>query len=80
MPLNAAAYILACSLMACGHPKYNFFSSLAGLVAVVGLGAMMQEPDLVGCALCFSISIAVVLAFRSYFYWAHSGDFKNSTG
>ena len=78
MPLNAAAYLLACSLMACGHPKYNFFSSLAGLLAVVGLGAMMQEPDLVSCALCFSISIAVVLAVRSYFYWAHSGDVKNS--
>jgi len=67
-------------LMACGHPKYNFFSSLAGLLAVVGLGAMMREPDLVSCALCFSISIAVVLAFRSYFYWAHSGDSKNSAG
>ena len=80
MPLNAAAYVLACSLMACGHPKYNFFSSLAGLLAVVGLGAMMREPDLVSCALCFSISIAVVLAFRSYFYWAHSGDSKNSAG
>ena len=80
MPLNAAAYILACSLMACGHPKYNFFSSLAGLVAVVGLGAMMQEPDLVGCALCFSISIAVVLAFRSYFYWAQSGSPKSTEG
>ena len=80
MPLNAAAYVLACSLMACGHPKYNFFSSLAGLLAVIGLGAMMQEPDLVSCALCFSISIAVVLAFRSYFYWAHSGDPKNSEG
>ncbi len=80
MPLNAAAYVLACSLMACGHPKYNFFSSLAGLLAVVGLGAMMREPDLVGCALCFSISIAVVLASRSYFYWAQSGGSKNTEG
>jgi len=80
MPLNAAAYVLACSLMACGHPKYNFYSSLAGLVAVVGLGATMREPDLVSCALCFSISIAVVLAFRSYFYWAHSGGPKNTEG
>lgn len=78
MPLNAAAYILACSLMACGHPKYNFFSSLAGLLTVVGLGAIMREPDLVSCALCFSVSIGVVLAFRSYFYWTCSGELNDA--
>lgn len=68
MPLNAAAYVLACSLMACGHPKYICFSSLAGLLAVVGFGALMNAPDLVSCALCFSISIGVTLALRVYFY------------
>ena len=80
MPLNAAAYVLACSLMACGQPKYNFYSSFAGLVAVVGLGTIMQEPDLVSCALCFSISIGVVLVFRSWFYWACRGEPKHAKG
>lgn len=69
MPLNAAAYVLACNLMACGHPKYICVSSLAGLLAVVGLGGMMGKPDLVSCAWCFAISIGVTLLFRIYFYW-----------
>ena len=77
MPLNAAAYLLACSLMACGEPKYNCFSSLAGLLVVIGLGSMMQEPDLVSCALCFSISIGVTLAFRIYFYRSFRGESEN---
>ena len=80
MPLNAAAYLLACSLMACGQPKYNFYSSFAGLAAVVGLGTIMQEPNLVSCALYFSISIGVVLAFRSYFYWVCRGEPKPAKG
>lgn len=77
MPLNAAAYLLACSLMACGAPKYNCFSSLAGLLVVVGLGAMLREPDLVSCAVCFSISIGVTLAFRIYFYRSIHGEPEN---
>ena len=77
MPLNAVAYLLACSLMACGEPKYNCFSSLAGLMAVVGLGAMMREPNLVSCALCFSISIGVTLAFRIYFYRSCRVEYEN---
>ena len=79
MPLNAAAYLLACSLMACGEPKYNCFSSLAGLLVVVGLGLMMREPDLVSCALCFSISIGVTLAFRIYFYKSFRVESENLT-
>ena len=71
MPLNAAAYIIACNLLACGQPKYNCYSSLAGLLVVVSLGVVMREPDLVWCAICFSIATGVILACRAWFYWTH---------
>ena len=77
MPLNAAAYIIACSLLACGQPKYNCFSSLAGLIVVVSLGLVMQEPDLVSCALCFSIATGVILVCRAWFYCSHRAESKN---
>jgi len=77
MPLNAAAYIIACSLLACGQLKYNCFSSLAGLLVVVSLGVVMREPDLVSCALCFSIATGVILACRAWFYWAYRDETKN---
>jgi len=80
MPLNAAAYLLACSLMACGHPKYICLSSVAGLVTVVGLGAMMTAPNLVSCALCFSISIGVTLALRVFFYFKCDGQLGMASG
>ena len=66
--------------MACGQLKYKFHRSFAGLAALVGLGTLMQEPDLDSCALCFLISIGVVLAFRSYFYWACRDEPKPAKG
>ena len=77
MPLNAAAYIIACSLLACGQPKYNCFSSLAGLIVVVSLGVLMQEPDLMSCAICFSTATGVILACRAWFYWSHRVESEN---
>ena len=77
MPLNAAAYIIACSLLACGQIKYNCFSSLVGLLVVVSLGAVMRKPDLVTCALCFSIATGAILACRVWFYWSHRIESEN---
>jgi len=77
MPLNAGAYIIACSLLACGQLKYNCYSSLAGLIVVVSLGIVMQEPNLVSCAVCFSIATGVILACRVWFYASHRAESEN---
>jgi O-antigen/teichoic acid export membrane protein len=68
MPSTAAAYILACGIMACGKPKYTFISSLFGLFSLLGLCLFLPTADLEWCAIYFAIAVFCMALARLYFY------------
>ena len=68
MPSTAAAYVMACGLMACGKPKYTFVSSLIGLVSLLVLCLLSSNADLEWSAVCFALAVLLTAVSRLFIY------------
>lgn len=74
MPLTTLAYVLACGVMASGHPKYTFISSAIGFASILILCSSLRSPNLEQCAICFTASIGIMAVARIYFYLNNCSD------